>query len=90
MRHSTQDPKYGIENNRLVNMATGEPIPAEEPVFLFRAKDLKAAGALRRYAELCENPEQARIVVGRAEQFEGFAKANPGRMKEPDTAKPEE
>ena len=34
--------KYRIEGDSLVNKKTGIPIPDEEPVFVFRAKDKRA------------------------------------------------
>lgn len=89
MRYKTQDPKYEIEVSEgwvgLVNAATGEPIPDDEPIMIWRAKDKKAVVHIWNYAETCENLEHRRAVEERATQFEIFASNHPERMKEPDT-----
>lgn len=85
MIHPTQDPKYGIKNNRLVNMATGEPIPDDEPIMIFRAKDIRAAYILTIYASLCRNLDHRHAVNERCRAFKKFAASCPERMKEPDT-----
>ena len=85
MRHPTQDPKYGIENNALVNMATGKPIPLDEPVFMLRAKDIHAMKAILIYAELCTNDVHWAAVRKRAGEFLEFETNHKDKMKEPDT-----
>lgn len=86
MRHKTQDPKYDIEDDRLVNASSGEPIPADEPILILRAKDVHAVQALYAYQNLCENESHVQAVAQRIEEFEDFAIRHRGRMKEPDTA----
>lgn len=83
--HPTQDPKYGIRDNRLVNMATGEPIPDDEPVMIFRAKDVHAGFAIFEYARKCCDADHRDAVAARYVEFRNFARDNPDRMKEPDT-----
>ena len=85
MIHPTQDPKYGIKNNKLVNMATGKPIPDDEPVMIFRAKDRKASDAIYDYVKKCENEEHRNAARDRWVEFRKFAENNPNQMKEPDT-----
>jgi hypothetical protein len=85
-RYETQDPKYCIQDNKLVNVSTGEPIPKDEPTFLLRAKDTRAYPAILGYAERCEHPLHRWIVLQRAYAFCDYAMRNLGRMKEPDTA----
>ena len=92
MRVKTQDPKYDIEIDasgpetaRLVNAATGKPIPDDEPIMIWRAQDKKAVGHIWNYADTCDNPTHCRIVEERAADFEAFAAEHPERMKEPDT-----
>lgn len=82
-----QDPKYRISpDGRIVNRASGELIPEDEPIFIFRARDLYAAKILLDYSELVQNPLHSRAVLRRAVDFLQFAVQNPQRMKEPDTA----
>ncbi len=85
----TQDPKYGLRDGRLVNTASGEVIPLDEPVFLFRARDKVAVHALRAYLQLIQDrePVSAHVdaVSKRIADFEQFATAHPMRMKWPDT-----
>lgn len=82
----TQDPKYDIQHGRLINAVTGNPIPMDEPVFIIRAKDLRAVPVLYDYLNLCENAEHVRAVAQRIEDFELFAATHQQQMKEPDTA----
>lgn len=86
MIHPTQDPKYGIKDNRLVNMATGEPIPHDEPVFIFRAKDKHLVPTLAEYRMRCEDDNHAKAVEQREEEIRGWQQRNTDRLKEPDTA----
>lgn len=85
------DGKYGIKNNRLVKLWTGEPIPPEEPVILFRARDKCALSALREYAYVCSVSEctqfQLDAIHAIIEKFEAFATTYPERMKEPGITK---
>lgn len=83
-----QEPKYttATKDGRIVNRATGKPIPDDEPVFILRAKDYLAVAALQAYLDQIEDPEHAAAVQKRIEAFEDFADENPARMKQPDTA----
>lgn len=84
----SQEPKYGIRDNRLFNRASGEVIPEDEPVFIFRARDTHAVNILAGYAREVLNAEHASAVWGRIDDFKRFWDANPDRMKQPDTALP--
>lgn len=84
----SQEPKYGIRDNRLFNRASGEVIPEDEPVFIFRARDTHAVNILAGYAREVLNAEHASAVWGRVDDFKRFWDANPDRMKQPDTALP--
>ena len=79
------DPKYAVVEGKFVNRSSGEAIPDDEPVFIFRARDVHAANAITYYAGLCSDQEHDRIVRECAMDFIRFAKAHPERMKEPDT-----
>ena len=81
-----QDPKYTVNGSAIVNRASGEAIPADEPVFIFRARDRHALKALREYADwLPPHTDHWRAVVARHGDFDRFAADHPERMKEPDT-----
>lgn len=83
----TQEPKYTVNGHAIVNRASGEEIPADEPVFIFRARDKWAAGVLGDYCgQFCNDPEHIAAVEARFIQFSEWAEAHPERMKEPDTA----
>ena len=81
----TQDPKYDIEDGKLVNAATREPIPDDEPIFILRAKDKWAKRAVENYKTMCQDPEQRSSVNVRLGEFIDFSIDNKDRMKEPDT-----
>ena len=68
-----------------MNRGSGVPIPDDEPIFIFRAKDRLAVRILTAYFSAIENPEHASAVAARLEDFKRFAKEHPERMKDPDT-----
>ena len=81
----SQEPKYGIRDGRIINRQTGEPIPDDEPIFVFRAKDRLTVRILTAYFSAIEDPEHARAVAARLEDFKRFAREHPERTKDPDT-----
>jgi hypothetical protein len=85
---TSQEPKYGIRNNMLYNRASGEFIPFDEPVFLFRARDLEAIAALTYYCNRVGAGEHSDAVMARISHFREFQQWNPQRMKHPDTTSP--
>ena len=85
MRYATQDPKFDIEDGKLINAATCVPIPADEPIFIMRAKDRKAEKHIWQYSDDCEDGDHKSAVHDRAEEFHVFSVEHPERMKEPDT-----
>lgn len=80
-----QEPKYTTDGYSIINRASGEAIPSDEPIFIFRARDKHACSMLGEYAEFCSDPEHAGAVIDRFIQFGEWAEAHPERMKEPDT-----
>lgn len=80
-----QDPKYDIIDGRIVNRHTGEAIPDDEPIFIFRARDKRAVPALLEYADLCRDPGHVAAIQKRVKHFRAFASRHPERMKLPDT-----
>lgn len=83
---ASQEPKYDVREGRIVNRRTGQPIPDDEPVFVFRAKDRRALTALTAYYAAITNPEHAKAVAVRIESFKAFAAGHPERMREPDSS----
>ncbi|WP_199740033.1 hypothetical protein [Acidovorax sp. FJL06] len=84
-----QEPKYTVNGTHVINRATGEAIPHDEPVFVFRARDALGVRALEAYLALIGEREpvsaHADAVRRRIADFQRFAAEHPGRMKWPDT-----
>lgn len=80
-----QEPKYKFENGRVINRHSNEAIPLDEPVFVFRARDVHAVKILREYYCLIKDQVHEDAVDKRICDFEDFARQFPERMKEPDT-----
>lgn len=80
-----QDPKYNFQDGRVINRGTGEAIPLDEPVMVFRARDRRVISAIEAYQLEIRNQEHFEAVQARREDFEAFAREHPDRMKEPDT-----
>lgn len=86
--------KYEIPGP-VLNRATGQEIPEDEPIFILRAKDNLAVQTLEKYYDLCRAAarENGKIddlshlgpVAQRIEEFEAWRKANPSECKDPDT-----
>lgn len=70
---------------RIRNRATGEVIPDDEPVFVFRARDKHAAKVLSFYLHLCADEKHQTAIGQRISDFRAFERAHPERMKEPDS-----
>lgn len=94
--YPTQDPKYSIRNNRLINAERNEDIPEDEPVFLLRARDMHGLDGVFRYFDTIRHavgqgevlPAHMEAVRQRVLQFEQFRLTHPERMKQPDTDPP--
>lgn len=80
-----QEPKYKVQNGRIVNRQSGNVIPDDEPVIILRARDVYAAPLLRDYANKLPKGTHRQAIETRAQQFENWAADHPDRMKEPDT-----
>jgi len=76
--------KYKIENNMLVRRSDGVPVPDDEPVFIFRAQDIKALPILLNYRIICRDINHIAGIVKAIQDFTRFRDKNPERMKEPD------
>lgn len=79
------DTKYFVHDGSYVNRYSHEIIPANEPVFILRARDRHAIATLQRYLDLTHDAEH-QIAVGKViQRFMVYAEGHQGRMKEPDT-----
>jgi len=82
----TQEPKYRISNHgEILNRASGEKIPDDEPIMIFRARDVHAADMIHGYLESVEDEQHKEAVRERLFDFVKFSTDHPERMKEPDT-----
>ncbi len=88
------DPKFHIETDTpdeqkisIVKTSNGEPIPDDEPLMLFRARDRNALAMLEYYRALCRvdgcNDFQDDGVQNRIAAFRQFRIDHPERMKQP-------
>lgn len=80
-----QERKYDAVDGKIVNRATGKPIPDDEPIIIFRAKDPHAVMAMAEYIDYCQNDQHKQVITGRMKDFLDFARNHPERMKEPDS-----
>lgn len=84
------DPKYRIEGEQILNL-TGVPIPVDEPLVLFRARDRNALAMLRHYRLLCEEDLCTEFhmdgIDNRIAAFAEFKQRHPERMKQPGVTK---
>lgn len=80
-----QERKYDAVDGKIVNRATGKPIPDDEPIIIFRAKDKYAVMAMVEYLDYCQDDQHRKVIAGRIKDFMDFGRKNPDRMKEPDS-----
>lgn len=88
----TQEPKYTVDRvtGRIINRATGQPIPDDEPIMIFRAKDIHARKVISYYVNLVTQDDprgnHKDVCFDRYQAFISFAEQHPQRMKSPDSA----
>lgn len=82
-----QEPKYQFQDGRIINRASGQAIPLDEPVMVFRGRDIHAVALLSAYLDAIQGgPSQhIRAVEARLAAFQNFALTHPDRMRQPDT-----
>lgn len=78
------EPSFG-DDTKVINRITGEAIPDDEPIMIFRARDVHALDVIAHYRRLCSDEGHKRVVNDRWHDFNRFAEAHPDRMKEPDS-----
>ena len=76
--------KYKIENNQIVNIATGIAVPEEEPVFILRAQDIVAADTIDFYVDMCDNADHIAAAEKVRLEFVQWRVNNITRVKQPD------
>lgn len=81
------DGKFHITEDKIVNTSSGEVIPEDEPLFLFRARDWLAVRVLTNYLKICSEDnctfEQIAAVDREISKFVNFREICPERMKQP-------
>lgn len=75
--------KYAIKDGQLVKRSNEVPVPGDEPVFIFRAKDRKALAALVAYHSILDNLDQKAEVYKSINDFRAFQEMYPEKMGEP-------
>jgi hypothetical protein len=78
-----EDRKFKFENGRFINRVSGEAIPDDEPVIIFRARDHHAVAVLQHYYSLVNDPHHEQAIWERLNEFLEFKQRFPDRMKEP-------
>jgi len=68
MLHS-QTPRHGVSADKIVDRQNAEVLPTGEPTFIPRAGDPLALRALTPYLSAIEDPERAKAVAARIEDF---------------------
>ncbi len=82
-----QEPKYKIDGDKIINRADGIVIPDNEPVFIFRAKDIKAALAIECYSLMLDEGVHKQVVLQRVEDFRKYQEENKKLCGIPDSDK---
>jgi len=83
----SQERKYDSIDGKIVNRSTGKPIPDDEPIMIFRAKDRKTIGMLIAYAAMCEDENHIEVIKGKLDDFIEWQENNQDIVKEPDSDK---
>ncbi len=80
------DGKYKTDSD--ITKLDGTPIPDDEPIILFRAKDKLTPQMLEAYKKLCLDagcqPGQIESLDPMIEKFKNWQAANPDKVKLPD------
>jgi hypothetical protein len=78
-----QDRKFAFRNGQFVNRVSGEPIPHDEPVIIFRARDNHSLPVLREYLTMASDPHHRQAIKDRMGEFAAWRAEHPDRVKEP-------
>jgi hypothetical protein len=79
------DGKFGVLNNKIVNLVSLQEIPEDEPLFLLRARDSHAYDTLMHYLRLNAGGDDLHQegIMQVIRRFIAFATDHPERMKQP-------
>lgn len=81
------DPRATVQVPRIVESATWEWVPDDEPLFLIRARDRNALAMLRYYELICGqdncSSSYMRRIRERIEAFERYAREHEDLMRQP-------
>lgn len=80
-----QEPKYDAIDGQIVNRSTGEPILSDEPIFIFRAKDINTLQTLAYYMETCKDETHKKVIGKRINDFADWQNRYFELVKEPDS-----
>ena len=75
--------KYIIKDGKLVKRIGEKPVPDDEPLFIFRAKDSKSLIGLIAYHMALNNLDQMEEVQKTINDFRRFQEEHPEKMGEP-------
>lgn len=78
-----EDTKFKFEDGYFVNRVSGEKIPQDEPVILFRARDQHSLSVLKFYESLITDQHHRAALIDKIGEFRSFKNNHPDRMKEP-------
>ena len=76
-----EDRKFKFEDGRFVNRVSGDTIPDDEPVIIFRARDRHALQVLYFYQQRCADPHHRQAIEDRIAEFQAYRDSHP--LKEP-------
>lgn len=82
------DLKHHIDDKgQIIKSGNGAPVPLDEPLILFRARDRLAVPMLKAYREICIADGCNDFQLGQINElimrFEAFAESHPNVMKQP-------
>jgi len=78
-----QDRKFAFRDGQFVNRVSGEAIPLDEPVIIFRARDNHSIPILREYLTMANDPHHRLAIQDRLAEFASWRAVHPDRVKEP-------
>jgi hypothetical protein len=78
-----QDRKFAFRDGQFVNRVSGEPIPHDEPIIIFRARDRHSIPVLREYLTMATDEHHRQAIRDRLTEFAAYRDQHPERMKEP-------
>lgn len=78
-----EDRKFTYVDGQYVNRVSGIPIPDDEPIIIFRARDRHTVAVLEFYKSLVSDEHHIEGINDRIEEFSSYQSNNPDLVKEP-------